>query len=150
MRRADLEEAEEREALIELEQNDKLKNRRLLWQHASLFLGLGTTMFLMHWTEVVRYSWNDGYAFLGLAYFVGAWAIVLIAHALRYYFSYSGYSEKRQARIDAEVAREMAKLGTRRSSASPGRRLASENDAGDAIKAYRADDVEGSQSRSRA
>ena len=40
LRRAGPEEAEEREALIELEQNDKLRNRRLLWQHASLFLGL--------------------------------------------------------------------------------------------------------------
>ena len=150
LRRAGLEEAEEREALIEQEQVNKLINRRLLWQHASLFLGLGTTMFSMHWTEVVRYSWNDGYAFLGLAYFVGAWSIALIAHALRYYFSYSGYSERRQARIDAEIAREMAKLGARRSSARPGRRLASESDAGDSIKSYLADDIESSQSRSRA
>lgn len=150
LRRADREEAEEREALIELEQNDKLKNRRLLWQHASLFLGLSAIMIAARWIEVIRFEWNDEYAYLGVMYLVGAWSIALIAHALRYYFSYSGYSERRQARIDAEIAREMAKLGARRSSARPGRRLASESDAGDSIKSYLADDIESSQSRSRA
>lgn len=150
LRRADMEEAEEREALIALEQNGKLKNRRLLWQHASLFLGLSATMIAVRWIEAVRYEWYDEYALLGVMYLVGAWAMALIAHALRYYFSYSGYSERRQARIDAEVAREMAKLGARRSGAPPGRRLASGYDAGDAISAYRADDIESGQSRSRA
>lgn len=150
LRRADPEDAEEREALIELEQNDKLKNRRLLWQHASLFLGLSATMTLMHWTQVIRFSWNDEYAYLGLAYFIGAWAIALTAHALRYYFAYGATSEKRQARIDAEVAREMAELGLRRESALTGHRLASENDASAVSNAYRADEFEGGQSRSRA
>ena len=150
LRRAGPEEAEEREALIELEQNDKLRNRRLLWQHASLFLGLSAIVILAHWTQVMRFSWNDEYAYLGLAYFIGAWAIALTAHTLRYYFAYGATNQKRQARIDAEVAREMAKLGLRRGDAQPGRRLASETDADDVINARLTDDIKGGQSRSRA
>ena len=110
LRRSGLDEAEEREALIEVEQNEKLKNRRLLWQHASLFLGLNTIVILTHWTQVIRNNWNDEFTFLGVFYVVGAWGIAMAAHALRYYFAYGSTSENRQAKIDAEVAREMAAL----------------------------------------
>ena len=110
LRRSGLEEAEEREALIELEQGGKLKNRRLLWQHLSLFLGLNTAIILMRWTQVIHNNWNGEFAFLGVFYVVGAWGIAMVAHALRYYFAYGSTSEKRQAKIDAEVAREMAAL----------------------------------------
>ena len=110
LRRSGVHEAEEREALIEVEHNEKLKNRRLLWQHASLFLGLNTIMILAHWTQVIQYNWNDEFTFLGVFYVVGAWGIAMAAHTLRYYFAYGSTSAKRQAKIDAEIAREVAAL----------------------------------------
>lgn len=148
LRRFGLEEAEEREALIELEQEGKLKNRRLLWQHASLFLGLSATMILMQWSEVIRYSWNDGYAYLGLLYFIGAWGIALVAHALRYHFTFASKSEKRQARIDAEVTREMAALGLSSGASARRRRLAVEQNRN--ADAFNATAIEGRARHRRA
>lgn len=150
LRHSGREEAEEREALIEMEQDNKLKNRRLLWQHLSLYLGLSTTMILMHWTQVVQFSWNDEYAFLGVMYLVGAWSIGMIAHALRYVFTYGTIGERRQAKIDAEVAREMAALGLRRSASRPGTAWERMRDDSKSIDAVLADDIEGRHSRSRA
>ena len=74
LRRSGLEDAEEREAIIEIEGDGKLKNRRLLWQHFSLFLGINTTVILLRWSDMIRFDWLSYDFLIETFYFVGAWA----------------------------------------------------------------------------
>ena len=103
------EEREDQEELIRMQQSAKLKHRRLLFQHLTLFIGISSMMFLVRMSEVVRwdFAWDEMNPFLSL---IGIWGIGWLAHALRYFFAYGYSAEKRQARIDAEVAREMIAL----------------------------------------
>ena len=150
LRRSGLEDAEEREAIIEIEGDGKLKNRRLLWQHFSLFLGINATMILLRWSNMNRNDWLNYDFLIETFYFVGAWGIALAAHALRYFFAYGSTSEKRQAKIDAEVAREMAALGTRRSAAQRESVPAREKAESNLNDAFLTEEVESRHSRSRA
>ncbi len=108
--RSDPDEWEDQEELVGIQQNNKLKNRRLLFQHLALYLGVNSMVILVQWSNVLRFSWFDNEALLGPLYLAGAWGIGLLAHALRYFFTYGYSAEKRQAKIDAEVARELAAL----------------------------------------
>lgn len=107
---ADPDEWEDQEALIGIQQANKLKNRRLLLQHLALYLGINSMVLLVQLSNVLRLSWYDDAAMLGPLYLAGAWGIGLLAQALRYFFAYGYSAEKRQAKIDAEVARELALL----------------------------------------
>ena len=147
LRRAGPAEAEERETLIEVEQEDKLKNKRGLWQHASFFVGLSSIMMLVRWTEMLRYNWIGTEAFVEVLYIIGAWGIALIAHALRYYFTYASSGEKRQAKIDAEVAREMAALGLSSAGSARGKSPAGEQSL--LAEPEFADEIDGRARRSR-
>ena len=104
------EEWEDQEELIRMQQNDKLKQRRLLFQHLTLFIGISSMMILVRMSEVARWEWFGWDAMNPVFSFIGVWGIGWLAHALRYFFAYGYSAEKRQARIDAEVAREMIAL----------------------------------------
>jgi len=119
--RSDPDEWEDQEELIGIQQNNKLKNRRLLFQHFAIYFGVNSMLILVQWSQFIRFSWFDDEALLGPLYFAGAWGIGLLAHALRYFFAYGYSAEKRQAKIDAEVARELAMLTRERRPVSDGR-----------------------------
>ena len=104
------EEWEDQEELICMQQNDKLKNRRLLFQHLTLFIGFCSMMILVQLSNVLRISRVDWDAMDSVYLTTGIWGIGWLTHALRYFFAYGYSAEKRQTRIDAEVAREMAAL----------------------------------------
>ncbi|MCY4069799.1 MAG: 2TM domain-containing protein [Chloroflexi bacterium] len=108
--RSDPDEWEDQEELVDIQQNSKLKNRRLLFQHFAIYFGFNSMLILVQWSNALRFSWFDDEAMLGPLYIAGAWGIGLLAHALRYFFAYGYSAEKRQAKIDAEVARELAML----------------------------------------
>ena len=104
------EEWEDQEELIRMQQKDKLKNRRLLFQHLTLFIGISSMMILVRVSHIARWEpigWDAMNPFFS---FIGVWGIGWLTHALRYFFAYGYSAEKRQTRIDAEVAREMAAL----------------------------------------
>ena len=104
------EEWEDQEELIRLRQNDKLKNRRLLYQHLTLFIGFCSMMILVQLSNVLRISRIDWDAMDSVYLTTGIWGIGWLTHALRYFFAFGYSAETRQAKIDAEVAREMAAL----------------------------------------
>ncbi|MDE2857654.1 MAG: 2TM domain-containing protein [Chloroflexota bacterium] len=110
LRQSDPDEWEDQEELVDIQQSNKLKNRRLLLQHLALYLGANSMFILVQWSNTLRFSWFDDAALLGPLYFAGAWGVGLLAQALRYFFAYGYSAEKRQAKIDAEVARELAML----------------------------------------
>ncbi|MCY4018023.1 MAG: 2TM domain-containing protein [Chloroflexi bacterium] len=108
--RSDPDEWEDQEELLDIQQSSKLKNRRLLFQHFAIYFGFNSTLILVQWSNTLRFSWFGDEAMLGPLYIAGAWGIGLLAHALRYFFAYGYSAEKRQALVDAEVARELAAL----------------------------------------
>ncbi len=101
---------EDQEELIRIQQRDKLKNRRLLWQHLAVFLSFSFFLFFTQLTIVVREDFSDWTAVTTGINLLGIWGIGILAHSLRYYFAFGAASDKRQARIDAEVARELADI----------------------------------------
>ena len=101
---------EDQEELIRMQQNDKLKHRRLLFQHLALFIGISSVMIFVQLSNVLRWDWFDWDAMTSSYSITAIWGIGWLAHALRYFFAYGFSAEKRQAKIDAEVAREMASL----------------------------------------
>ena len=111
---------EDQEELIGIQQNSKLKNCRLLFQHLALYLGINSMVILVQWSNILRFSWYDDEAWRVPFYLAGAWGIGLLAHALRYFFAWGHSAERGQAKIDAEVARELADLArsSRRSAGS--------------------------------
>ena len=108
LRHAAADEFEEQEELIRLQMRDKVKNRRLVWQHLVIFAGIMSmaaieTYSNMRPSLLVRLLeyWRP---FLTVA---GIWGTGLAAHFLRYYFTYGFSAGARQAKIDAAVAREL-------------------------------------------
>lgn len=111
LRHATADEFEEQEELIRLQMRDKVKNRRLVWQHLVIFAGIMsmaaiTTYSNMRPSLLVNweYWWERWRDFLTAA---GIWGTGLAAHFLRYYFTYGFSAGARQAKIDAAVAREL-------------------------------------------
>ena len=108
--RSDPDEWEDHEELLGIQQKNKLKNRRLLFQHLALFLGINSMLSLFVLSHELRIGWYPDETLLVPLYFAGAWGIGLVVHALRYYFAWGHSGGRRQAKIDAEVARELAAL----------------------------------------
>ena len=108
--RAAPDEWEDQVELIRIQQRDKLKNRRLLWQHLAVFLSFGCILSVFQWSMVAREGFSDWSAISAGLNVMGVWGIGMLAHSLRYYFAYGASPEKQQARIDAEVARELADI----------------------------------------
>ncbi len=105
---------EDQEELIRIQQRDKLRNRRLLWQHLAVFLSFGFTLFFSQLSIVAREGFSDWSAISAGLNVMGVWGIGMLAHSLRFYLAYGASPEKRQARIDAEVARELADMAAAR------------------------------------
>ncbi|MCY4537895.1 MAG: 2TM domain-containing protein [Chloroflexi bacterium] len=110
LQRTDPGEWEEQEELIRIQQQDKLKNRRLLWQHMAVFLSVGLILFTIQFSVVAGEGFSDWSDIINGLNVMGIWSIGILAHSLRYYLAYGHSREKRQAKIDAEVARELAAL----------------------------------------
>ncbi len=101
---------EDQEELIRIRQADKLKHRRLLLQHIALFLALMGPLALLRWAESNVNGWDLAESMTTTFYLVGVWGIGLVAHILRQVFGDGALAARRQAWIDAEVARELAAL----------------------------------------
>ncbi len=93
-------EIEEQEELIRLQTRNKLKSRRLAWQHLVIYSGIMAIFSL--WTPF-WFTWQE---FTNIAVI---WGIGLAAHFLRAYFASSKFEAKRQAKIEAEVAGELGR-----------------------------------------
>ncbi len=151
--RAAPDEWEEQEELIRIQQRDKLKNRRLLWQHLAVFLSFGFILSGIQLSIVAREGFSDWSAISTGLNVMGVWGIGMLAHSLRYYLAYGASPEKQQARIDAEVARELADItaAPRRRDAVAARRAVQTGNADDEdfIEAQRLAEAEryGSQAR---
>ena len=107
LRHAAAEDAEEQEELVRLQMADKLKNRRLVLWHLALFLGVMSLLLFVHPLNVSGSFGPDAYNWRGTLTFAAVWGIGLGAHVLRYYFAYGFSREKREAQIEAQVAREL-------------------------------------------
>jgi hypothetical protein len=107
LRGAAADEADEQEALVRLQQADKLKNFRLTLWHLALYVGIMCWMVLVHPMNAggfFRYEPEIWQAPLTLA---GIWGIGLGAHLLRYASAYGTFGEKREGKIDQMVEREL-------------------------------------------
>lgn len=101
---------EDQEELIRIRQADKLKHRRLLLQHIALFFALMGPLTLLRWADSNVNGWDPVENMTTTLYLVGVWGIGLLAHILRQVSAYGSVATRRQAKIDAEVARELAAL----------------------------------------
>jgi len=101
------EEAEEQEELIRLQMGDKLKNRRLVLQHATIYAAVILLMLLLHLRWLRNYEIFDWSSWADIATVAGIWGMGLAAHVLRYVFAYGFAAERREAKIEAQVAREL-------------------------------------------
>lgn len=118
LRRASADDLEEQEELVRLQMADKLKNRRLVFWHLALYLGVMILMLSVHPLNF-RLSFGNDWAFWrGPLTFAGIWGIGLLAHLLRYVFAYGAVGETREAKIDQLVEREMRRDRRRRSSSA--------------------------------
>lgn len=113
------EDAGEQEVLIRLQQDDKLKNRRLVWQHLTVFVGVISLLFLLplsHMTLSELLEWSNLQTF---ATFTGVWGIGLAAHILRYAFAYRLSSGRREAKIEQQLMRELRREKRQRLAFAP-------------------------------
>lgn len=101
------EDAGEQEVLIRLQQDDKLKNRRLVWQHLTLFVGVISLVFLLPLSEMGVSEILDWKNWQSQGTFAGVWGIGLAAHVLRYVFAYRVSTRRREAKIEEQLAREL-------------------------------------------
>lgn len=108
------EDAGEQEVLIRLQQDDKLKNRRLVWQHLTLFAGVISLIFLLPLSDMTLSELLKWSNLQFLATFAGVWGIGLAAHILRYVFAYRVSSRRREAKIEQQLARELRRERRRR------------------------------------
>ena len=116
-------EAEEQEELVRLQMGDKLKNRRLVLQHATIYATVILIMFLLRVRWLWAYEIFDWSNWADIATFAGIWGIGLAAHILRYAFAYGFSAVRREAKIDAQVARELRELEGKGASGMTGGRL---------------------------
>ena len=107
------EEAEEQEELARLQMSDKLKNRRLLWQHLAVFVGLASLIMLLRLPHMRSGDISDWANWQAQVTIVGIWGIGLAAHVLRYYLAYNYSAVRREAKIEAQLARELRRARQR-------------------------------------
>ena len=107
LQRAAPEDAGEQEVLIRLQQDDKLKNRRLVWQHLTLFAGISSLLLLLPLSDMTVREMLDWSNWQPQATYVGVWGIGLAAHILRYLFAYRVSSRRREAKIEEQLLREL-------------------------------------------
>lgn len=118
LRGAAAEDADEQEALVRLQQADKLKNRRVVFWHLALYLGVMTSFVILHPLNARALFRPDPAIWQGPLTLAGAWGIGLGAHLLRYLFAYGSLGERRDAKIDQLVERELRRERRRRSTAA--------------------------------
>ncbi len=131
-------EVEEQEELIRLQTCNKLKSRRLAWQHLAIYSGIMAYIFFEKlvwsfnpWRPPAWSYWQE---FINIAVI---WGIGLAAHFLRTYFASGKFEAKRQAKIEAEVAQELGRRVARlRSKADSDRAAAYSEEENRAQNAY--------------
>ncbi len=152
LRHADAEEAEEQEELVRLQMDDKLKNRRLIWQHIVIFTAIAGVFIVGHAGNMPGEPILDWGLWRDVVTFFGVWGIGLAAHILRYVFAYGSMSAQRQeARIDAQVARELERerrRGTRQAARTNGpAQVIDSQDIDTSTEAWSLEDLEAVQQR---
>ncbi len=115
LRRAASDDLEEQEELVRLQMADKLKNRRLVFWHLALYLGVMILMLSVHPLNMRSSLGSDWDIWQGPLTFAGIWGIGLAAQLLCYVFAYGAVGEMREAKIDQLVEREMRRDRRRRS-----------------------------------
>ena len=141
------EDAAEQEVLIRLQQDDKLKNRRLVWQHLALFVSIVSLMFLLPLTDMTLSELLDWSNLQPLATYTGVWGIGLAAHILRYLFAYRVSSGRREAKIEQQLVRELRRERRQQDLRKASRDQA--QDDGQLEGALSLEDLEVAQERSR-
>lgn len=117
LRTAAPEDVEETEALIRLQQGNKLKSRRFLWQHLAVFLGFCGVYILRQHFAIQSFNYGALDYMAPYVNIIGIWSIGLGAHLLRYFFAHGGHWEKRQAKLDQLVERELRRERRKRTDA---------------------------------
>ncbi|MCY3831885.1 MAG: hypothetical protein OXG85_02640 [Chloroflexi bacterium] len=120
-RGAAAEDAEEQEELVRTQMADKLKNSRLVLWHLALFLGLMSLLVFVHPMNTRAFYRPDPDIWRGPLILASIWGIGLGAHILRYFFAHGGRWEKRQAKLDQLVERELRRDRQRRSTVAKSR-----------------------------
>ena len=141
-------EAEEQEELVRLQLSDQLKNRRLVWYHVTIFVGVVALAQFLNIRWVTWWDISDWSNWQGVTTFTGIWGIGLVAHVLRYVFEYGRPAAGREAKIEAQMARELEREAGR-SAARAGRRDGSRpmGDEGERALAVSLEDLEAMQER---
>lgn len=101
------EDASEQEVLVRLQQADKLKNRRLVWQHLTLFAAVISLMILIPLSDMTVAEILDWATWQDAAIFTSVWGIGLQAHVMRFVFAYRVSTRRREAKIEQQLAREL-------------------------------------------
>jgi hypothetical protein len=102
-----------------LQQDEKLKNRRLVWQHVTLFVSVSSLVLLLPLSDMTVGEMLDWANWQPQATYAGVWGVGLAAHVLRYVFAYRVSSRWREAKIEEQLARELRR--ERRQRLSPAR-----------------------------
>lgn len=113
------EDAGEQEVLIRVQQDDKLKNRRLVWQHLTLFASVVSLLILLPLSDMTLSQFLDWSNLQSYATFTGVWGIGLAAHILRYLFAYRVSSGRREAKIEQQLVRELRREKRQRLAVEP-------------------------------
>ena len=142
------EDAAEQEVLIRLQQDDKLKNRRLVWQHMTVFVSIVSLIFLLPLSDMTLRELLDSSILQPLATFTGIWGIGLAAHILRYVFAYRVSSGRREAKIEQQLVRELRRERRQQDLRKASRDQAQDDD-GQLDGALSLEDLEVAQERSR-
>ncbi len=141
------EDAAEQEVLIRLQQEDKLKNRRLVWQHMTVFVSIVSLMFLLPLSDMPLRQILDWANWQPRAVYTGVWGIGLAAHILRYVFAYRVSSGRREAKIEQQLVRELRRERRQQDLRKAARDQA--QDDGQLEGALSLEDLEVAQERSR-
>ena len=86
---------------------DKLKNRRLVFWHLALYLGVMASFVFLHPMNAGGFSRYNPEIWQGPLTLAGIWGIGLGAHLLRYLSAYGSFGQKREDKIDQMVEREL-------------------------------------------
>ena len=148
LQRAAPEDASEQEVLIRLQQDDKLKNRRLVWQHLALFVAVVSLVFLQRLTILTLGEFFDWTSWQTLVIIAAVWGIGLAAHVLRYIFSYRYSTRRREAKVEQQLLRELRREKRQQSVRSASREQ-THSDDGELEQALSLEDLEIAQERPR-
>lgn len=133
------EDAGEQEVLIRVQQDYKLKNRRLVWQHLTLFIAIVSSLFLLRLSDLTIREFLDWSNLQSYATFAGVWGIGLAAHILRYIFAYRLSSGRREAKIEQQLERELRK--EKRQRHSPATRSSEDTRGQETARAASGDEI---------